>query len=66
MNEICLRFDQKAQRELEALKKFYKLPDYAATIKRGLTLLMTAKEIEEDQGKLIAEKDNKKVVINVS
>lgn len=66
MSEICLHFDNKAQREIEGLKSFYNLPSTASAIRLGLSLLLTAKNIEESNGQLVAKKDGLQTVIKLS
>lgn len=66
MSDICLHFDSKARKEIENLKSFYNLPDAAAAIRLGLSLLLTAKDIAQSNGQLIAKKDNMQTIIKVS
>lgn len=66
MSEICLHFDDKAKREIESLKSFYNLPNTASAIRLGLSLLLTAKDIEQANGQLIAKKDDLQTVIKLS
>ncbi len=66
MSNICLHFDSKARKEIENLKSFYNLPNAAAAIRLGLSLLVTAKNIEESDGQLIAKKDNMQTVIKLA
>lgn len=65
MNKLCFLFDKKALKEIQQLKDYCKLSSYADTIRRGLYLLKTARDIERANGKLVAMKGDDRTIINI-
>lgn len=65
MSNLTLNFDEKAERNLEALKKHYGATSKAEVIRKALVLLKIASEIEETEGELIARKGGKEAKIIV-
>lgn len=59
MSEITLSLDRKAEKNIEILKEFYGLDSIAELIRKSLTLLKVAAQVQHQNGKLVAYNEDK-------
>jgi len=63
MSLTTFKFDEKAERTINYLKDHYGAASKAEIIRKALSLLHIAAQIEDNKGKLIAKRDNEEQII---
>jgi len=63
MSNLTLSLDETAEQTLQRLKTHYRVGSKAEVIRKALTLLDIASEIEETKGELLARKGDKETRI---
>lgn len=63
MSNLTLNLDKTAEETLQRLKNHYRVGSKAEVIRKALTLLDIASEIEETKGELLARKGDKETRI---
>jgi hypothetical protein len=63
MSNLTLNLDEKAEQTIEHLRKHYGASSKAEVIRKALTLLKVAAQVEDEDGHLIARKNGKETEI---